>query len=153
MDAEDFVTMLENAELRLAGASFRDALEDAGRAVNKAVEGNFDRQESSDGVPWAPHAPLTIALHGPHPLLRLTYDMFHAATNLDDPNAKKLVSDREIVFGVDGDAIPYARKQQSGAGRIPAREFFYLNEADSGAVTERFAAGAEQVIEREVLRP
>lgn len=151
MFAEEFAQMLDAAPGKLADASFRGPLEQSAKLAGKAVEGNFVREEDRDGNPWKPHAALTIALYGEHPLLRLSYDMFHAATDPDDPNAKKIVGDRDIVFGIDGTEIPYARKQQSGSGRIPAREFFYLREEDQEAMRDQLAEDARPIIERDVL--
>lgn len=128
MRLDEFVEMLGTANDRLERADFREALEGAGVQFGEEVEGNFQRQEDSDGVPWKPHAPLTIALYGVHPLLRLTYAMYAAATDLRNSAAIMLLEDRRITIGIDGNEIPYAFKQDEGFGNIPAREFFYLNE-------------------------
>lgn len=127
MQMDEFLEMLGGAADRLDNADLRPALRAAGNQFGDEVAGNFQRQEDSSGNPWAPHAPLTIALHGVHPLLRLSYAMYRAATDLDAAAAVSLLEDRKITIGIDGNEIPYAWKQDEGAGRIPAREFFYLN--------------------------
>jgi hypothetical protein len=140
MKMDEFLTMLATASDRLDKADFRPALRAAGEQFSDEVAGNFLREEDSDGNPWAPHAPLTIALHGVHPLLRLSYAMYRAATDLDAATALQLLEDRKITIGIDGNQIPYAWKQDEGAGRIPAREFFYL----SGDSVERVGEAIEE---------
>lgn len=151
MQPEEFLKMLESASERLANADFSLVLEAAGVQFGEEIEGNFERQVDSQGMPWKPHSPRTIELHGVHPLLRLTYAMYQAATDLRNSAATVLIEDRMIRIGIDGNEIPYAWRQDEGAGRIPQREFYYLNEdsiAKVGAVIEEEAF---EVIQSKVL--
>lgn len=152
MTPSEFADMLESVPSRIRTADYRRPLKAVAREVGHSVEGNFARQESSEGVQWDEHAPLTIKLHGPHPLLRLSYAMFNASTNPDDPNAKLDVSNNEMAFGVDEAALPYARKQNAGAGRIPAREFFYVRDSEQPRLEDAFRGETDRIIENEVLQ-
>lgn len=152
MQLDEFVAMLDGANDRLDKASFREALERAGKQFGQEVQRNFERQEDSSGTPWKPHAPLTIALHGVHPLLRLTYAMYQAATDLDAAGSTKLLKERSIMVGIDGTEIPYAIKQDEGAGRIPAREFFYLSEEGAERVQEVIEEELGPIVEGFVLK-
>lgn len=147
MYAEDFVELLERVPEKLASASYREALEQTSYEVAERMGENYVRQEDSSGNPWPPHAPLTVKLHGVHPLLKLSHAMYAATINPDDPNAKKTLGDREVVFGVDGNELPYATKQNEGAGRIPRREFFYLRSDAVDGVVDKFASLAGVVVE------
>ncbi|MCR9295578.1 MAG: hypothetical protein NXI32_22910 [bacterium] len=151
MDAYEFANLLGAASGKLERESFKDPLEQAARSCAEFVGDNFQRQQAESGESWLPHAPLTIKLHGEHPLLRLTWTMYAAATNIDDPKAKKIIGDREIVFGIDGTEIPYARTQQSGEGRVPAREFFYVRDEDMLQVMDVFAEAAMPIINQRVF--
>lgn len=144
--------MLESAPRRLAQANFAPVLKDAGKQFGVEVAGNFDRNEGSDGVTWKPHAPLTIKLHGVHPLLRLSYAMYRAATDLEAAAATSLVEQRQITMGIDGNEIPYAWKQNEGFGRIPKREFYYLNGDSVERVGEVIEESALPIIESDVFR-
>ena len=128
MDMQELVAVLGDAPRRLAESSFRGALDEAVDQFGNEIADNFLRAEDVGGSPWPEHAPLTVMLYGVHPLLRLTYKMYGAAIDADDPNALKILEDRRVTIGIDGTAIPYAWKQDEGAGRIPKREFFYLND-------------------------
>lgn len=133
---EDLASEVSGIVDRLERASFRDALVEAGKAFGEEVAGNFERNEDSEGQPWAPHAPLTVKLYGPHPLLRLTWAMHAAAIDLNNEAAKYLLEDRVITIGIDGNELPYAAVHDQGGGRIPKREFFYLNEQSQDRVGE-----------------
>lgn len=151
MFAEDFVKLLEGADQRLEDASFTDPLEDAADQFGLEVTKNFERQEDSSGQPWLPHSPKTIRLHGEHPLLRLTWTMYAAAIDPNDSNSKKIVQPREVVFGIDGTKVPYAKRQNEGGGRVPQREFFYLTKDGEGEVKDVLAESAFVIIDGEVL--
>ena len=109
-------------------AKQNNAIAQAGLDFQEAQGSNFDRAEDSQGNAWPAHAPLTIALYGPHPLLILSGDMKRAATGgagaVFDIRVGKKKS--VVILGISKVAIPYAWKHQHGSGRIPRREFFYL---------------------------
>ncbi len=151
MDALKFLNMLSRAPSELRNADYSGPLNTGAQVVGELVSDNFARQEGSVGDTWLPHSPTTIKIHGPHPLLRLTWTMYAAATNPDDPKAKKLVSEREIVFGIDGTEIPYAITQQKGGGRIPQREFFYVRDQDVVHVSDAMTPGLKEILVTEVL--
>ena len=138
MLVEDFLMRLDSAPQRLARTSYRDEFDLLAHDASRMIEGNFVREEDSDGNHWAPHAPATIAKHGVHDLLRLTGAMYAAAINPDDLRAVKELDDRGVTFGVSGTDIPYADIQNEGGGRIPQREYMYLRDQDREAVVELF---------------
>jgi phage gpG-like protein len=90
--------------------------------VGQMLDDIFTSQVDSDGTPWPPHAPATVAMYGEHPLLILTGAMF------DDLMGSALIADRrsntDISFGTD---IEYAPTHQYGdpSRNIPRREFLY----------------------------
>jgi hypothetical protein len=152
MSPEDFLQLLAEVPAKLDAMPMRDPLKQASYEVGEQVGQNFQRQVGADGSPWPSHAPMTVALHGEHPLLKLTYAMYDAATDPDDPSGKLLLEDRQITFGIDGTEIPYAQLQnEGGAGesgnRIPQREFFYLTEQGAEDVHDTFADAAGPLVE------
>lgn len=104
-------------------------------AMYDGVRSNFMRQATATDEAWAPHAPLTIALYGIHPILILSSDMFNASTSTGAKGNYLNVTDRAIVIGVD---LFYAAQQQFGdaSKNIPARPFFDLPEDSIAAVED-----------------
>ncbi len=148
MELEEFADELLKIPERMAALSFRDTLEDAANEASESIGNNFQRCEDSNGNPWPPHSPTTIRLHGPHPLLKLTWTMYHAATNIDDPNAIKRLEDRSIVFGISGSGVPYVNKQNEGEGIIPRREFFYIGIHELPRIDRVVADGVDKQMEK-----
>ena len=157
MSPEEFLSLLASVPAKLDAVSLRVPLKQAAYEVGEQVSQNFQRQVSGDGSPWPPHAPLTIKLYGPHPLLKLTTAMYAAATDPDDPGGKLLLEDRQITFGIDGTEIPYAKVQNEGGvgdegNRIPQREFFYLTSDGEQEVHDIFAQAAGPAVEKELFK-
>lgn len=151
MDVAEFLSELDSAQRRIRIVELDGPLVEAGKQFGKEVADNFQRQVGSDGSVWPPHATLTVKLHGPHPLLRLSYRMYRAATDLNDSAAKKVLSRRSITLGINGDEIPYAAVQDQGGGRIPQREFFYLSEDGQERVREVIEEAAYPIVVERVL--
>ena len=127
MNVKQFVSMLGKAS-RYGWANQRGAVADLSVEFQQAQEENFNRAEDSSGTPWKEHAPMTIALHGPHPLLILTGAMKTAAMGGRGSSFSIKAGPRKTtcVVSISKNAIPYAWKHQHGAGRIPRRQFFYM---------------------------
>lgn len=156
MSPEDFLTLLSKVPAKLERVALPDPLKQASYEVGEQVGQNFQRQVGPDGSAWKPHAPLTIKLHGPHPLLKLTGAMYAAATDPDDPNGKLIVEDRQLTMGIDGTEIPYAKVQNEGGigdsgNHIPQREFFYLTTEGADQVEDTFADAAGPLVEMELF--
>ena len=95
------------------------------------VQQNFDTASTASGEAWAPHAPATVARHGPHPLLILSGAMKQAATESGAAGNYEEVDDRTLVVGLDMSHVngfDYASAQQFGTSTIPSREFFALSD-------------------------
>jgi hypothetical protein len=104
----------------------RDLQDQITDLIYAGVQRNFDEQVDSSGQKWPPHAPYTVRLYGPHPLLILTGTMWVASTMSGVEGNYLDVQDRSIVTGV---TLPYAAKQQFGTALIPQREFYYIRES------------------------
>jgi hypothetical protein len=142
MSPEEFAAHILSVPGKLAGMSHKESLQAVVPVVHQSVVANFGRQVSSDGSVWPAHAPLTILLHGPHPLLILSGDMLSAAAG--GSGALVEAGDRSLEMGIDSGTIPYAWKQQEGyrPGRIPQREFYYLHEDDMPEADQVFGDSA-----------
>lgn len=156
MSPEDFLELLSEAPAKIESIGLPGPLKEAAYETGEQIGQNFQRQQNADGSPWPPHAPLTAKLHGPHPLLKLTWDMYGAATDPDDPHGKLLAEDRQITFGIDGNEIPYAKVQNEGGrgdsgNRIPKREFFYLTEGAGQVVEDTFVTATSPLVEKELF--
>jgi len=148
---EDFAKeLLETAE-RVESSDYREPLKIAGKTFGDEVGKNFLREESESGSAWPEHSPVTVAIYGPHPLLRLSYVMMTAATDYGNPGASMVLENNQITIGIDGNEIPYAATQNDGGGNIPAREFFYLNEDSQGLLGAELEINCISVIEEEVM--
>lgn len=99
--------------------------------VFEAVEGNFERAEDAGGSKWPEHSPVTIAMHGVHPLLILSGRLKIAATGGAESVRRKTFAKGKTVYGLGvSPSIRYWRVHQKGfAGppRIPRRQYFYLS--------------------------
>jgi|GEM_PF-6544093 len=104
----------------------RDLADQITDLIYDGVQRNFDEKQDSSGQPWAPHAPMTIRMYGPHPLLILSGTMWVASTMTGVEGNYLDVQDRSIVTGV---TLPYAEKQQFGDAITPAREFYYIRDS------------------------
>lgn len=104
----------------------RDLVDEVTDMIYASVQRNFDEKVGSDGTPWAPHAPMTVRMYGPHPLLILSGTMWVASTMSGVQGNYVEVNDRSIVTGV---TLPYAEKQQFGTATIPQREFYYVRDS------------------------
>ena len=124
----------------------RDMQEPIAQIIYDGINLNFALEQDAWGNTWAPHAPLTIKLYGPHPILILSSTMVHAATTTGAPGNVVIVEDRTFIVGVD---LPYAATQQFGdpSRNIPARPF----EDASEETIERLAVMTGDYFEQEVL--
>lgn len=130
-----------------------EAIDGAIRDFHSSVDMNFARQEQPDGTRWPKHAPLTVLLHGPHPLLILTGRLKAAATGGSGSYRRKIAFKGRVVeqVGVRASAVPYAVVQQkggrgSGGNYVPKRSYHYLNRRDR----LRFVAEAKKRIAAKV---
>lgn len=136
-------------------ASQPDAVRKATEEIFAAVGGNFDRAEDDTGAPWKEHSPMTIALHGVHPLLILSGKMKEAASG--GAGAKRIKDfDRSrtiMKLGMGGGKkLGYWRSHQYGdpARRVPKRKFFYLHQSERGAIVKMLRARIKAKIKRDL---
>lgn len=143
---DEFQADLAAAAQKLAGKlGFHVPLEACKEPIRAGVADIFEQQVDSSGSHWPPHAPLTVKLHGPHPLLILSGKM-HAAA-LGGSGATEGNSGDELQLGIDAEAIPYAAVHQTGGGNnIPQREFFYVTEQALDACAEIVADHAVSLL-------
>ena len=104
---------------------------------------NFALKEGSDGKSWPPHAPLTIKIHGPHPLLILSDTMRSAVAGEAGPGSVFRDEFRSFETGTD---LIYARTHQEGdaSRNIPQREFLYASENVQDECQEELADFVDQ---------
>lgn len=103
--------------------------------IHDAIADNFIRTRNSSSQIWPPHAPATVARYGPHPLLILSGKMLRASTTRGAEGQTETIGPRDLRLGV---TIPYAKYQQFGTSRIPAREFYYVHEENLESIREPF---------------
>ncbi len=122
--AEEFAADM----LELAGTfgPDKEALNECKPLVLAGVQRNFDSASDGGGSKWLPHAPLTIKLHGPHPLLILQNKMRPAAVGTG-PGKVERNDGLSLELGVDKGVIPYAGVHQDGYRRIPKRQYLDIS--------------------------
>jgi phage gpG-like protein len=108
--------------------------------VHEGVAENFDATRSPSGK-WPPHSPVTIMLHGPHPLLVLSGTMKAAVTSRGSSGRIEEFTRDSLTFGTD---LFYAPYQQYGTRKIPARPFLWLEGSYVDRITDMFADGVLQ---------
>ena len=106
----------------LDGAIPRAAMERCADLLREAFAENYAQGRNEETI-WPPHAPATVARHGPHPLLILSGKMREATVRQGAPGNVQEITDRQLTVGVDERAVPYAGFQNWGTVRIPQREF------------------------------
>lgn len=122
----EFAAEMEATKQRIRDLPIgRDLEEPVKEIIYRGVAFNYDHTADADGNTWAPHAPATIAMHGPHPLLVVTGRMKASTTMSGQEGNFEEVTDNSIRVGTD---IPYAAAQQFGTDKIPARPFFELSD-------------------------
>lgn len=146
MTVDQFVKMMGKAA-KFGWGNQKEAAEKAGREFQALQAGNFDRAEDASGTPWKPHSPVTIAIHGPHPLLILSGDMKKAATGGAGSILKVKAGSKNTVaiIGISKTAIPYAWFHQVGTVKMPRRQFFYLSRTGKPVLARTFR---KRVIEK-----
>lgn len=141
MDAEQFAAKVKSwADYPFAHQP--DAVRSCADMVFESVSNNFSRAEDAQGTPWPAHSPLTIALHGPHPLLTLTGKMKAMASGGAGSMRSKEFSKTQTVMRLklSGAKGQYWQKHQFGSNgkpRIPRRQFFYLHKSDRPQVVAK----------------
>ena len=150
MTPEEFETVLRRAGDHMEKGSFEEPLRECLPTLHQGYEDNFIRAEDSDGVPWPPHAPATVARMGPHPLLIWHGPLIEAVRDTGNPgNITEIKDDgRTLETGVDTDVVEYAATHQygEGDGRIPQREYLYANEQTVDDCEDVLAEAARQDI-------
>lgn len=129
-----FASSLESGDLTPA---FRSCIE----VASEGFSDNFGATKAPYGT-WPPHSPVTVAIHGPHPLLILTGDMYRAVTKEGSEGRIQDLEPRSLVLGTD---LFYAAWQQYGTAKIPPRPFLWLDKPFVVQVTEVFADASYRI--------
>ncbi len=133
--AEDAVQVLGQFADDLGSASLEQAFDGITPQFYGAIKDNFTKTRDSSSAIWPPHAPSTIQRYGPHPLLILSGRMLSASTQRGADGGRMEIGPRSMRAGVD---IEYAKYQQFGTSRIPAREFYYVHEENLESIRKPF---------------
>jgi hypothetical protein len=115
-----------------------EVLTEGADRVFESIAENFSRKEDASGKPWPAHSPMTVQLHGVHPLLVLSGAMRQAASGSSGSIRKwsKQQGRQSLGLGISISKIPYYPAHQYGQGRIPRRQFFYVSRRDSKQLVE-----------------
>lgn len=125
----------------LLGMDFGPVFDSLIDPVHAGFVDNFDRTQAPYGR-WPPHSPVTIMLHGPHPLLILSGTMKAAVSTRGSTGRIEELTPESLTIGTD---LFYAPWQQYGTRKIPARPFLWLEGSHVDRITDLFADG---VLER-----
>jgi phage gpG-like protein len=127
--AENISDELSRMAQRLESFDFSPVWNEMLDPLHEGFSSNFDQTRGPDGI-WPPHAPYTILLHGPHPLLILTGAMKRSVTQSGSEGRIEELMRNEAKIGTSFFYAPY---QQFGTRKIPARPFLWLE----GSYVER----------------
>lgn len=125
IEADQFAQQIADTSRRFVDAPIDAAMLKVADELRDGFSKNFDNRVTEDGTRWPPHAPLTVALYGPHPLLILTGHMFASVTTEGAADNITRHSHREVELGTETD---YAITHQEGTPRVPQREFLFATD-------------------------
>ena len=123
---------------RLQSFDFAPVFESVLDILHEGFASNFDQTRAPYGQ-WPPHSPMTIALHGVHPLLILTGAMKAAVTQSGSSDRIEEITQTEAIIGTSLFYAPYQQYGTSGPRPIPARPFLWLEGDYVDQLHERFA--------------
>lgn len=130
MKFEEAVIEIFDFGQTLMNDSFEEPLSKCSEEMRNGFVEIFANQKSSTGDIWPPHSPVTIQLHGEHPLLILSGDLHEQLTSGTGISES---SERRVSVGTD---LEYADWNNDGTEKIPAREFMYIPEDAQNACVE-----------------
>ena len=128
IDVGQLGSVLQKMVTELVSAPMPNTLEKCRDMVARGIDHNFLMEQNYSGGQWPPHAPKTVAMYGPHPLLILSGAMFESVTMVGAPfNVyEPMGNGRGFAWGTN---IIYAATHQYGddSRNIPEREFVYID--------------------------
>lgn len=149
LEVDDLDSYFDLLGEQIESAPIDEAFADAEAVFRGEFKSNYDRGGSALGA-WPPHSPVTVARHGPHPLLILSGAMMQSTIVATAPGHVFQIQTRAFGTGVDKSVIPYAGVQQFGFGRVPPRPYLVASEAAVeeaaeivGEALTRIVAGVE----------
>jgi phage gpG-like protein len=122
---------------QLENDPFDDAITESKVPIAEGFVEIFAMQQDSRGGVWPEHSPVTVKIHGEHPLLILTGDMYSSLTREGGDYNVMNVGDRSLSWGT---SVTYAVKQNFGGlnengSYTPAREFMWWSETMKSEVS------------------
>ena len=127
---------------QLENGSFEPAFNRVMPLLHDAFADNFANTKAPSGT-WPPHSPVTVKIHGPHPLLILSGALLRSVTESGSDGNVEFVSAREMAVGT---SLFYAGWQQHGTTKIPPRMFLWVNAEWVGRIGDEFQAAATEII-------
>lgn len=144
--SKDIESVFAQFKRDIVEGDLSEAFRETAPIICEGFGSNIDSAREEDGTPWPPHAPATVRIHGPHPLLVLNYHLLSALTEESSSGNISETQPRSAEFGVDGDVIPYATTHQYGWGHIPRREYLYANDEVLENATATFSDWSFEII-------
>lgn len=123
---------------RLQSFEFAPVFESVLDILHEGFSSNFDQTRAPYGQ-WPTHSPMTIALHGVHPLLILTGAMKAAVTQSGAASRIEEITQTEAIIGTSLFYASYQQYGTNGPNPIPARPFLWLEGDYVDQLHERFA--------------
>jgi phage gpG-like protein len=142
VDVERFVDLMQATISQLEAFDFAPVFTSMLETLHQGFESNFDQTRAPYGQ-WPPHSPMTIAIHGPHPLLILTGVMKRSVTQSGVEGRIEDIMKNEAIIGTSLFYAPYQQFGTSGPHPIPARPFLWLEGSYVDRLHERFVDEVE----------
>jgi phage virion morphogenesis protein len=144
---ESFADMVRDLPRAIVADLSADAEEKVAEEFRQIQRENFLSEQDESGTGWAPRA-----RRYPHPPLRKTLAMFNATTQKGAPGNIQYSSSNQLTLGLSSETVKYARRHQYGVGRMPRRQFFYVNRAKRTRLQKPVRNSARQIIEKHKAR-
>lgn len=143
-DINVVIEMMQATASQLESFDFSPVFSSMLETFHRGIESNFDNIRGP-GYTWPPHSPVTIAKHGPHPLLILTGAMKRSVTQTGSEGRIEEIMRDEMTIGTSLFYAPYQQFGTTGPPRIPVRRFLWLQGSYVDQLAEIFA---DQMMER-----
>jgi phage gpG-like protein len=136
-DVEVIVEVIRATFEQLETLDYAPIFESLLGTFHEGIERNFDNRQAPYGT-WPPHSPMTIAIHGPHPLLILTGAMKRSVTQRGSEGRIEDIMRNQATIGTSFFYAPYQQFGTSGPHPIPARPFLWLEGSYVDRLHEQF---------------
>lgn len=118
----------------LGDASYEQPLQETAGVFREGIWNNFIRTEGPTGAKWPPRVD-----NLPHPLLFKSGRMLDAAIG-EGAGSITEIGPEDALMGIEDSVIEYAKYQQHGTRKMPARPYYHAGSQTLDNMTDKMAS-------------